>query len=88
MIREMWYNITIIHTEYVKNISHIILKGVIYMYINDNFFNLKGGYLFPEIQKRTKKFKDENPDLADKVISLGIGDVTRPVPKSCIKAMH
>lgn len=58
------------------------------MYINDNFFNLKGGYLFPEIQKRTKKFKDENPDLADKVISLGIGDVTRPVPKSCIKAMH
>ncbi|HNK56226.1 MAG TPA: LL-diaminopimelate aminotransferase, partial [Leptospiraceae bacterium] len=46
---------------------------------------LKAGYLFPEIGKRVKKYSEENPDK--KIIRLGIGDVTLPLPPSIVKAM-
>ena len=55
-------------------------------YINENFMQLQDSYLFSTIAKKVAKFTQENPDK--KVIKLGIGDVTRPLPPACIKAMH
>lgn len=54
--------------------------------INDNYLKLAGSYLFRETAHRTAAYKAEHPE-AD-VISLGIGDVTLPLPKACIEAMH
>jgi LL-diaminopimelate aminotransferase len=54
--------------------------------INDNFNKLKAGYLFPEIGRRVNAFCTENPDA--KVIRLGIGDVTEPLPMAIVEAMH
>src|SRR4030042_4080182 len=53
--------------------------------INENFLKLKAGYLFPEISRRIRAHKEKNP--AVKVISLGIGDVTQPLPPAVISAM-
>ena len=54
--------------------------------VNENYLKLKAGYLFPEISKRvslhTQKKSSEN------IIKLGIGDVTEPLPKACVKAMN
>uniref|UniRef100_A0A7S1UWR5 Aminotransferase class I/classII large domain-containing protein n=1 Tax=Grammatophora oceanica TaxID=210454 RepID=A0A7S1UWR5_9STRA len=47
---------------------------------NPNFAKLQGGYLFPEIGRRRTKYLEENPEMADKIISLGIGDTTQPIP--------
>jgi LL-diaminopimelate aminotransferase len=56
--------------------------------INDNFLKLQAGYLFPEIGRRVAEFSQANPDAADKIIKLGIGDVTEPLPEACVVAMH
>jgi LL-diaminopimelate aminotransferase len=53
--------------------------------INDNYLKLKAGYLFPEIARRVNTFAEANPDA--KVIRLGIGDVTEPLPEACRTAM-
>ena len=54
--------------------------------VNENYLKLKAGYLFPEIAKRVKLHSQKiNP--AD-LIKLGIGDVTQPLPRACIKAMN
>lgn len=55
-------------------------------FVNENFLKLKQSYLFAEVAKRADAYKAANPDK--KVISLGIGDVTRPLPQACIDAMH
>ena len=54
--------------------------------INDNYLKLKAGYLFPEIGRRVRAFAEANPTA--KVIRLGIGDVTRPLPPAILKAFH
>ena len=54
--------------------------------INDNYLKLKAGYLFPEIGRRVRAFAEANPQA--KVIRLGIGDVTRPLPPAILKAFH
>lgn len=54
--------------------------------VNENYLKLKAGYLFPEIGRRVAKFAAENP--AAKIIRLGIGDVTEPLPPAIIEAMH
>jgi LL-diaminopimelate aminotransferase len=56
------------------------------IYLNDNYLKLPGSYLFSEIAKRVRNYKEANPN-AD-VISLGIGDVTQPLPKAVIEALH
>ena len=56
------------------------------MQINDNYLKLKAGYLFPEIGRRVSAFSAANPDA--KIIRLGIGDVTEPLPPACVAAMH
>ncbi|MEA5518973.1 LL-diaminopimelate aminotransferase [Limnoraphis robusta] len=53
--------------------------------INDNYLKLKAGYLFPEIARRVNSFAEANPDA--KIIKLGIGDVTEPLPEACRTAM-
>lgn len=54
--------------------------------INDNYLKLKAGYLFPEIGRRVKAFADANAGA--KIIRMGIGDVTEPLPEACVIAMH
>ena len=54
--------------------------------VNEHFLKLKSNYLFSDIAKRVEKFTSENPDK--KIIRLGIGDVTRPLPQASIEAMH
>ncbi len=54
--------------------------------VNDNFLLLPESYLFSEVARRVKIFQEENPDV--KVIRMGIGDVTRPLCKAAIEAMH
>ena len=54
--------------------------------INDHFLKLQAGYLFPEIGRRVAKFAAENPSA--KIIRLGIGDVTEPLPPAVVEAMH
>lgn len=54
--------------------------------INRNFLKLSNSYLFSDIAKKVKAYKQEHPER--KVISLGIGDVTQPLPNACIEAMH
>jgi LL-diaminopimelate aminotransferase len=53
--------------------------------LNDNYLKLKAGYLFPEIARRVSLFAQANPDA--KIIRLGIGDVTEPLPAACRTAM-
>ena len=53
--------------------------------LNDNYFKLPGSYLFAEIARRTSAYAAENPDK--QLIKLGIGDVTRPLPRACIDAL-
>lgn len=45
---------------------------------NENFAKLQAGYLFPEIGRRRNAYLAEHPDA--KIISLGIGDTTLPIP--------
>ncbi len=56
------------------------------MHINDNFLKLPGSYLFSEIGRRAAAYAAANPEK--KLIKLGIGDVTRPLPASVLEAMH
>lgn len=53
--------------------------------INENYLKLQDSYLFSTIAKKVEKYQEENPEK--KVIKLGIGDVTLPLPKVCIQAM-
>ena len=54
--------------------------------INANFLKLPGSYLFSEINRRATAYAAANPDK--KLIKLGIGDVTRPLPAAVLEAMH
>ena len=54
--------------------------------INENFLKLPGNYLFSEIAKKVGNYKTEHPQA--EVISLGIGDITRPLVPAVIRAMH
>ena len=54
--------------------------------INENYLKLPGNYLFAEIGRKVEEYKKANPDK--EVIKLGIGDVTKPLPKACVEAMH
>ncbi len=57
-------------------------------HINDHYFKLKSGYLFPEIARRVRAFSDEHPELSEALVRCGIGDVTEPLPVAVILAMH
>ena len=54
--------------------------------LNENFLQLRQNYLFAEIARRVSAFQQEHPDV--RLIRLGIGDVTRPLPPAVIAALH
>jgi LL-diaminopimelate aminotransferase len=54
--------------------------------INDHYLKLKSSYLFSEIARRVKAFGEAHPEA--RLIRLGIGDVTHPLPPAVIQAMH
>ncbi|MDR3090564.1 MAG: LL-diaminopimelate aminotransferase [Desulfobulbaceae bacterium] len=54
--------------------------------INEHYLKLRASYLFSDIAGRIARFQEEYPDR--EIIRLGIGDVTRPLPKACIAAFH
>lgn len=54
---------------------------------NENFAKLAGGYLFPEIGRRRNAYVQENPDMASRIISLGIGDTTQPIPPHILNGL-
>lgn len=54
--------------------------------INDHFLKLTKNYLFADIAKKVNIFKATHPKA--EVISLGIGDVTRPLVPAVLEAMH
>jgi LL-diaminopimelate aminotransferase len=54
--------------------------------INEHYLHLKTSYLFAEIKRRTQAFRDAHPDA--RVISLGIGDVTEPLPPAVVRALE
>uniref|UniRef100_A0A3B6JL93 Aminotransferase class I/classII large domain-containing protein n=1 Tax=Triticum aestivum TaxID=4565 RepID=A0A3B6JL93_WHEAT len=52
---------------------------------NANIAKLQAGYLFPEIARRRAAHLLKHPDA--KIISLGIGDTTEPIPEVITNAM-
>ena len=53
--------------------------------INENFLKLQENYLFSDVNKRVEEYLSLNPDA--ELIKMGIGDVTRPIPKTVIEAI-
>lgn len=53
--------------------------------INNNFRNIKESYLFSDIASRVKAYEASNPDA--KIIRMGIGDVTLPLPQPVVTAL-
>lgn len=56
-------------------------------YLNENYFKLKAGYLFPEIARRVATFTSDNKEAAARLIRCGIGDVTEALPTAARTAM-
>lgn len=54
--------------------------------INENFLKLQDNYLFSSISKKVNEFQRNNP--SKRIIKMGIGDVTLPIPKTVVEAMH
>ncbi|QTA85093.1 LL-diaminopimelate aminotransferase [Desulfonema magnum] len=54
--------------------------------VNENYQKLQASYLFSDIAKRISAFQEAYPDR--EIIKLGIGDVTRSLPRACIDAFH
>ena len=54
--------------------------------VNENYLKLQASYLFSDIAKRVSEFQSSHPDR--EIIKLGIGDVTRGLPRACIEAFH
>src|SRR6267143_1635792 len=54
--------------------------------VNDNYLRLKSGYLFSEIARRVKEYQGAHPDA--KLIRLGIGDATQPLPPAIVAVLH
>jgi len=54
--------------------------------VNENYLKLGGRYLFSEIAGKVNAFKVSHPDA--KMISMGIGDVTKPLAGAVVDAMH
>lgn len=53
---------------------------------NQDYLKLPGSYLFSTIAKKTNAYAEAHPDA--KIIRLGIGDVTQPLPPAVIEALH
>lgn len=56
------------------------------MRLNEHFKNLGESYLFVTIARKVAAYQQEHPE--EKIIRLGIGDVTRPLAPAVIDALH
>lgn len=56
------------------------------MQINTNYANLQDSYLFLTIAKKVAAYTQANPE--NRIIRMGIGDVTQPLVPAVIEAMH
>ena len=54
--------------------------------VNPSFNLLQSNYLFADIARKVAAFREAHPDR--RVISLGIGDVSRPLSPAVITALH
>lgn len=54
--------------------------------INQNYFALKESYLFSTTARKIREYQAANPDKP--VIKMGIGDVTKPLTPSVVKALE
>ncbi len=54
------------------------------MFVNDHIARMPAGYLFSEIAKRVKAYEAAHP--TQKVIRMGIGDVTKPLAPAVAQA--
>ena len=54
--------------------------------INEHFLKLQNNYLFSDIAKKVNSFKVTHPK--ERIIRMGIGDVTQPLAPAVIEAMH
>ena len=54
--------------------------------INANLLKLQSNYLCADIARKVAAYKESHPEK--RVISLGIGDVTRPLVPAVIAALH
>lgn len=54
--------------------------------VNEHYLKLSDNYLFANIAKKVNAYKISHPK--QRVISLGIGDVTQPLCPAVIEAMH
>ena len=55
------------------------------MNLNSNFKLLPDNYLFSKISQKCQEYIKNNP--SKKLISLGIGDVSLPIPEVCVQAI-
>lgn len=56
------------------------------MQINTNYANLQDSYLFLTIAKKVAAYTQAHPE--NRIIRMGIGDVTQPLMPAVIEAMH
>ncbi len=54
--------------------------------VNENYSKLSDSYLFFKIAEKVDNYEKNHPE--NNIIKLGIGDVTRALPKACIEAFH
>lgn len=54
--------------------------------INENYLKLEQNYLFSKIGKKVEEFQLKYP--SKNLIKLGIGDITRPIPRTILEAIH
>ena len=54
--------------------------------LNLNYSHLAPNYLFKEIANRTEAYMNAHPEA--RLLRLGVGDVTRPLPLPIVDAMH
>ena len=56
------------------------------MKINDNFLKLRDNYLFVDVMNKGNAYQASHPE--QRVLKLGVGDVTRSLPEAVTEAMH
>ena len=54
--------------------------------VNENFAKLPGSYLFSAIAKKVDSYQKSHPE--ERIIRLGIGDVTQPLAPAVTEALH
>jgi LL-diaminopimelate aminotransferase len=63
-----------------------ILSTINTMNKNNNYQNLQENYLFKEIGDRAAAYLASHP--GQKILRMGVGDVTRPLPEAIVQAMQ